>query len=92
MYFFIFSTLDSIENLDWEAHKHVFVFDSLEDIDKSMDQILKSILLDMKFFGGNNVNDLNLYKSEDIFCYKVKTEQLMLNKVRVKYTKLLMLS
>lgn len=92
MYFFIFSTIDAIENLDWEAHKHVFVFDSLEDIDKFIDQILKSILLDMKLFQNNDPNDLNLYKSEDIFCYRVRTEQLILNKVRVKYTKLLMLS
>lgn len=92
MYFFIFSTLEAIENLDWDAHKHVYVFDSFEDIDKSIDEILKSILLDMKLFQNNDPNCLNLYKSEDIFCYRVKTEPLIVNKVRIKYTKLLMLS
>ncbi len=92
MYFFIFCDLNAIENLDWDTHKHVYIFDFLEDIDKSMDKILKSLLLDMKLFQDNNVNRLNLYESQDIFCYKVTTEPLIVNKVRVKYTKLLMLS
>jgi len=92
MYFFIFCNIEVIENLDWEAHKHVYVFNSLEDIDKSIDKILKSLLLDMKIFKDDDVNRINLYESQDIFCYIVKTEQLMLNKIRVKFTKLLMLS
>jgi hypothetical protein len=94
MYFFIFSSLEVIEELDWSAHKHVHIFYSLEDIDKSIDQILKSILLDMKIFQHNNVDDLNLYESNgiDIYSYKIRSEPLIVNKIRMKYTKLLMLS